>query len=196
MILSRREYRVQVDTVESQLLNIIQILPDPLYGSAQTAFQPDAVLPFHLFSLSYDLAVSAGKAVRENIINDCLPEPLRFLTDLFSADKRILVKFASLYRKIFCADICIIKPRLFRVFQFKIVAYPVIRSLKSCIIIVKMHIRQYLLHVHCRKHNRITGLYAVSVPQNTICQIILRHPDTNCKIPLTVRKCILRQRYM
>ena len=164
MILSRREYRVQVDTVESQLLNIIQILPDPLYGSAQTAFQPDAVLPFHLFSLSYDLAVSAGKAVRENIVNDRLPEPLRFFTDLFFADKRILVKFASLYRKIFCADICIIEPRLFRVFQFKIVAYPVIRSLKSCIIIVKMHIRQYLLHVHCRKHNRITGLYAVSVP--------------------------------
>lgn len=45
MILSRREYRVQVDTVESQILNIIQILPDPLYGSAQTAFQPDAVPP-------------------------------------------------------------------------------------------------------------------------------------------------------
>ena len=98
MIFSGREDRVQVQTVESQLLNVIQVLTDSLYGSAKPgSADPDAVLPdvLSLFSVLQASFFPLAKAVRENIVYHRLFKPCRHIGYFLSQNKRILIIPAS-----------------------------------------------------------------------------------------------------
>ena len=163
--------RRQIKTVNSQILQIIQVAPNTGQSTAVLRVIFNTVT-FNCSGSAAYMSRSVGKAIGINLVNHRFFQPRRNSGHIFSANiVKIVIKLTIGIRLGEKTVIIVIKSFAGAV-QFKVIAQTGNAGIESYFIIIKQSILLSYLHLPASYRNRIIPIHAIPVTNITRIQII------------------------
>ena len=178
MIFSGDKDRIDINSVHTQVLQVLHVLADP---TDRTAELPPRryTAPFLLFSSAAKIPVLCCKAVGKNIIDDRILCPFGRCNNVCAVIERQLVIFRAVIHGMIRESFSVVQHLFPAIGQCEIIAKSFIGMLQCSLPVIEFfRLRHHCHLLFCKKH-RCKSACPVSVMEPAFCQIPSACPQTD-----------------